>query len=440
MKNKKSLMAIIALVLVLVVGSTFAYFYTTADFENQFNLGKYNVVIKEVFEPPEDWAPGDTTPKLITAKNEGQVPAVVRISYTETWTDEDGQTINSNDIPNNAVIINFTTPSNWEYDSNDGYYYYKNILDAGDETDSLIQSVTLNSNLVGSVCVDGNGESTCHDNMKGLAGANYKLTFNIEIIQSDLYQSTWNTNHVIGGLVELVSLPSGRTKDNLQVGDEICINGDTTECYNFIGYDGNNIKMLSKWNLKVGDIYEIRNYTMVGIGRYSSSDEGYGLQSSEARGAVVSGTWNGTMPFSSAAYWNDGNNLNSIYGNNWDNNNIYDTLYSAAPDFNDSGYHTAGYSIAYYVRNYENTLEGYGVTLKGARLLTYSEAVALGCDDSTQLCPTDGFVSNTTYWLGSANSNNFVWLIDSGGNFLNGEFYDFSSGVRPVIIIDKNDI
>ena len=48
-------------------------------------------------------------------------------------------------------------------------------------------------------------------------------------------------------------LPEGKTKDNLQVGDEICIK---SECFNFIGYDGNNIKMLSKWNLKVGNIYE----------------------------------------------------------------------------------------------------------------------------------------------------------------------------------------
>ena len=250
-------------------------------------------------------------------------------------------------------------------------------------------------------------------------------------------------------------LPEGKTKDNLTVGDEICTKG---ECFNFLHYDGTNnedIVMLSKYNLKVGNIYD-SNWNKTG--EYSQSDSGYGLQSSEARGYVDgASTFNGTVAFSTTSYWMDGNNLKSPYNENdtiYYNLNVpifryrsddslaafptvYDGQYKGAPGEND-------YSIVYYVDGYKTKLTEYGVTIKDTRLLTYAEATdsSIGCSWDSWTCPTTGFITNTTFWLGSAVNYSCVWYVRSDGNFTYlGDFDDdFGVGVRPVIVVSKTNM
>ena len=217
----------------------------------------------------------------------------------------------------------------------------------------------------------------------------------------------------------LVQIKDGKTKDTLAVGDEICINGDTTECFNFIRYDGDNIVMLSKWNLNVGD--------------NSKGTETF-LQDSDVRGYVSSEIRYGNVAFSATNYWST---LGLTYPAD-----VYDNTYKTAPDFSANGYTTEGYSVAYYVEKYKKILEDYGVVVKNARLLTYSEATdsSIGCDNSSCSCPT-GFITNTLFWLGSADNDNVVWYVRSGGYFSFASYsLESDYGVRPVIEISKSDI
>ena len=63
MKKKNSILVIILLVLVVgVVGLTLAYFSNTASVDNTFNTKKYGTTVDEVFESPDNWTPGTTTP------------------------------------------------------------------------------------------------------------------------------------------------------------------------------------------------------------------------------------------------------------------------------------------------------------------------------------------------------------------------------------------
>ena len=173
--------------------------------------------------------------------------------------------------------------------------------------------------------------------------------------------------------------------------------------------------MLAKWNLNVGD--------------NPNGTETF-LQDS-----ATSGVNNyGTVAFSGTNYWYDGSALKTKYGSAYPAD-VYDADYSDV-----SG---ANYSVAYYVENYKSALENYGLTVQSARLLTYSEATdsSIGCNDSSYSCPTTGFITNTTFWLGSARSKNGVWYVLTDGYFRSNTFsYDTSSGVRPVIVINKNAI
>ena len=191
--------------------------------------------------------------------------------------------------------------------------------------------------------------------------------------------------------------------------------------------------MLSKYNLKVGNIY---NSSGTKTGEYTQSDTGYGLQSSEARGWVSGNTRNGTVAFSETNYWYDGSSLKPEYGTSYPAD-VYDaTNYKGAPG-------ESNYSVAYYVDGYKTKLTEYGVTIKNTRLLTYAEATdsSIGSDSSNYSCPTNGFIINTSFWLGSANYNSSVWRVYSDGNFNYGTFSRGSNfGVRPVVVISKDSI
>ena len=429
MKNKKSLIAIIAVLLIAVVGVTFAYFNSSAIFENQFNLGNYNVVTQEVFTSPSDWAPGDVTPKTLIARNNGTINAAVRVKYEEEWTDSNGDEISN--IPNDAVILNFTTPSNWTYDSSDGYYYYNYYLKAGQTTTSLTDSVTLNSNLNEANCVEENGVQTCTSDIQGLAGATYTLTFTIETCQYDQYQSVWNTEQTIGEKPPLVQLMnSDRDKNNLQVGDEICINGPTSECFNFIRYDGDNIVMLSKYNLNVGN-----NIQPGEVGVQNSLAIGFNVDSSTA----VDNYYPATVEFSETNYWDDNDSPKSDYQGSYYPGPDYPTIYDSINYKGALG--ESNYSVAYYVENYRDTLERYGLTVQDARLLTRTEATTnVGCNENETSCPI-GFITNTSFWLGTAWNEIHIYDIKTNGFFYISTYSSLkSNGVRPVIVISKSEI
>lgn len=211
----------------------------------------------------------------------------------------------------------------------------------------------------------------------------------------------------------IITLPTGKTKDNLEVGDEICLKG---ECFNFLKYDGTNnedIVMLAKYNLNVGP---------------NAKGTATNKQDSDVR-ANCSGPWYGSVKYSQIVYWSS----ETTYPLD-----IYDsTNYAGSPGTNN-------YSVAYYVEAYKDILTDYGITIKDARLLKLAEATdsSIGCNVNT--CPTTGttaFITNTSFWLGTANSNYSVFSIRSDGGVFMDSFEDETNdGVRPVIVISKNNI
>ena len=122
---------------------------------------------------------------------------------------------------------------------------------------------------------------------------------------------------------------------------------------------------------------------------------------------------------------------------------VYNSSLTTAPNFETDGWNTPGYSIAYYVEQYKTKLIEMGApsTITG-RLLTFEEATSLGCDANENTCPQDSFITDTSFWLGSAYGDDGVWDVNGSGS----NFYDCSYdgdnyyGVRPVIEISTSDI
>lgn len=237
-------------------------------------------------------------------------------------------------------------------------------------------------------------------------GLDYDFGFEVKYVQA--------TNDVAN--MQSWVLPEGRNKDNLQFGDELCYRG---ECFNFIAYDGNDVKMLAKWNLSVGA-------NLIG--------EPTNRQDSEVRGAYEAFTVRGQVKFSDDYYWEG--KFQSFPAN------IYDPVnYAGAPG-------SSNYSIAYYVEKYKTLLTLGGATIKEARLLTDAEATmpSIGCTHGTYggACP-DSFITKTSFWLGTARLDKFVYQIygtSSGIGNYNSDYPENARwyGVRPLIVVEKSNL
>ena len=189
--NKKKNLIVIVLIILFSVGGTLAFFTSTSELENEFKSGRYKTVSTDNFISPSDWKPGDTTPKTITTKNEGTMPVRVRVKLTEEWKSE-----NNNVLPlvyNNerVSIINYDNEDDWVKDGD--YYYYIGELAPGEETSSLIKSITYNPNTPSDMnCTSNNGVYNCKSTGDGYDGGTYTLNVVVESVQSDLAVSAWN--------------------------------------------------------------------------------------------------------------------------------------------------------------------------------------------------------------------------------------------------------
>lgn len=191
--------------------------------------------------------------------------------------------------------------------------------------------------------------------------------------------------------------------NEISFGDEYLIG---TEGFYVIDSDTNNVTLLAKYNLNVGS----NKKTTVPEGLQNStlgSDYGYILFAPQG---TVTLTTPGTIE------------------------DIYDKLDKTSND-----------NISYYVEQYVNNLKTIDSSLSiTGRLLTMSEAEDLfGCSHSTATCPTDSFLMNTSFWLGTSPANDIIFYISNGqypGLYGTPSYITaVNLGVRPVITIPRSN-
>ena len=203
MKHKFTLI-VIAILFIGIIGLTIAYYTNTITIENEFGVRTYKTTVGEEFISPDNWLPGDTTSKIVTATNSGQIDQAVRVYYDESWIDSEGNKlplIQKIDNENIVVsIINFANRSDWYKITENGidYYYYKHILKPGESTNSFISGVTFNpltrassEDNCNEITGEGNIKIECASTGTGYDNAKYTLTITVETIQYNIYKQVW---------------------------------------------------------------------------------------------------------------------------------------------------------------------------------------------------------------------------------------------------------
>lgn len=135
-RNHKGMTALVAVVLVFccTVGVTLAWLFTqTEPVTNTFTPAS---VTTEVHE--DDFNGG--TKRNVKVKNTGNTDAYIRAAIIYNWADADGN-IYAKPVAEGDYTL--STGSKWN-PGDDGYYYYSGIVNPGDPTENLIDSLSKN--------------------------------------------------------------------------------------------------------------------------------------------------------------------------------------------------------------------------------------------------------------------------------------------------------
>ena len=132
MKKKTILMlAAMALLLTVTVGSTIAYLVTSSGpVQNVFEPA---YVKSTVIEP--SWKDGNLEKSNVTIKNNGNVNAKIRAAIVVTWQDAEGNTLPN--VPKLGTDYSLTIGEGWKKGS-DGYYVWESDVAPGNSTGALI--------------------------------------------------------------------------------------------------------------------------------------------------------------------------------------------------------------------------------------------------------------------------------------------------------------
>lgn len=146
--NKKSIIiASVALLLLISVGTTLAFVLTdTEPVENTFTPSKVSCAVVENGKDSVSGSIVETgnEKKNVKIKNTGNTDAYIRVAVVINWANADGTRVwATKPVEGTDFNITYLLNDGWFQSTTDGYYYYKSPVAPDDVTTTLISSVTV---------------------------------------------------------------------------------------------------------------------------------------------------------------------------------------------------------------------------------------------------------------------------------------------------------
>ncbi|WP_138421372.1 hypothetical protein [Vagococcus zengguangii] len=162
------LSTILALLLIIAtsIGSTFSAMKDSDSVDNQFRIGNLQTEIIEEFPPVETITPETPYKKEVTVKNTGDVPIFIRVLAHPYLTYKEQLIPTVTDDGSKLLEVDYNL-SDW-IDGQDGYFYYKKVIEPEEITPFLFSKVIFHS----------------FEQIETLAGVNFadlKLDFTIKV-------------------------------------------------------------------------------------------------------------------------------------------------------------------------------------------------------------------------------------------------------------------
>lgn len=139
----------LALVLLVSVGGTLAYLFTSTDpVQNVFAPAEMNIKVME----DEFQNQVSETKSKVYVQNKSKASVYIRVALVPTWEDSEGNAVavaaSLADLEINGVAGDQFKNANGWVKHTDGYFYYTSAVAAGDKTNNLIDTavVTTSSN------------------------------------------------------------------------------------------------------------------------------------------------------------------------------------------------------------------------------------------------------------------------------------------------------
>lgn len=140
------------MICITAIGSVYAWSKLSASVTNKINTPTIDVEVIEEFDEQTtvDWyQPVD---KKVQFKNIGTAPIFIRVSYVELWRNTNNQVLSS--IVNGQEIVKKNWTDAWKnewIDGNDGWFYYKKILQPNNLCSKILTSLEFDSSNLGNL-------------------------------------------------------------------------------------------------------------------------------------------------------------------------------------------------------------------------------------------------------------------------------------------------
>ena len=133
--NKYFKVVLVLLAVAVAVGVIYSIYYSGDTKDNVITIGNVNVHIVNNEVRPDPLVPGSVITKEVAVHNDGLSDAYIRVRF-----------LFSDAVMGSNCTVDFND-TDWVYNSSDDFWYYPEVVEVGDDTPNLCNTITVSSSM-----------------------------------------------------------------------------------------------------------------------------------------------------------------------------------------------------------------------------------------------------------------------------------------------------